>query len=53
MYHCNPVTPANAGVQNLIQGLDSGFRRNDYKLIFFGLIKFGILNFGHCYLFVI
>ena len=30
----NPVTPANAGVQKLLKWLDSGFRRNDKKLIF-------------------
>jgi len=30
----NPVTPAKAGVHNRLKQLDSGFRRNDNKLIF-------------------
>jgi hypothetical protein len=51
-----PVTPANAGVQKLLKLLDSGVRRNDdlRKIqTFYETILFGILNLGHCYLFVI
>jgi hypothetical protein len=28
---CEAVTPAEAGVQNALKRLDSGFRRNDAK----------------------
>jgi hypothetical protein len=34
------VTPAKAGVQNVLKSLDSGFRRNDRKANFLAFYEF-------------
>jgi len=41
------VMPAKAGIQNVLNLLDSGFHRNDRKLIIIGFSKFSSQQSRH------